>query len=177
MTVKALKYTIIVLSLLTAFGANAQSQSANDDDDEILNIDQATESEYINMSGQVLTHCYLWVDVKAAAANLNLRNDSTNQIVASIQETCNSPAGYTVDMSSANKGYIMNGVNAVKYTITYDLIPGLFLSSTRTAWRSGPRFDDVTNTMRNFSVKLTALTSAVSGAYTDTITLTIKSNS
>lgn len=173
---KALKYTAIVFSLLAAFGANAQSQSTNDDDDENLNILQTTESEYINLSGQVLTYCYLWVDVKAAAATLNVKGGNNNVTVASIQETCNNPSGFTVAISSANNGNLMNGTNAVAYTIDYDGTAEA-LTTTKIRTRTGTRFDDATNTGRDFGVTLAASPSAVAGTYSDTITITIASSS
>lgn len=173
---KALKYSAVVLSLLAAFGANAQSQANNDDDDETANVTQTTESEYINLSGQVLTNCYLWVDVRPAASAINVRALTTGLVVARIQETCNNPSGYTLSISSQNNGALKNGTNSVNCSIGYDGTTEI-LTTPKTKTRTSARFDDISNVFTDFMVNFGAAPTAVAGTYSDTITLTITSSS
>lgn len=178
---KALKYSAIVFSLLAAFGANAQSQATNDDDDETLtNISQTTESEYINLSGLILTYCYLWVDVGAQASSLDLRTGNSMVEVANVQETCNHPNGFTVSISSANSGNLVNHFDATKtlpYNIIYDTQASVKLETPVSLVRTTTRSDDLTNTNRAFKVVWPQSSALVAGTYSDVITLTITSSS
>lgn len=174
----ASKYSLAFFLCFSVMGVNAQSQATNDDDDENLNITQTTESEYINISSQVLTRCYLWVDVKAEAASLPIRQGKQNVVVASVQETCNKNNGYTLSIRSANSGFLRTpGQSAgVMYLTTYDGVLRM-LDSVKTITITEPRFDDITGVTRDFVFNTNGgVASLVRGTYTDTITLTISSN-
>lgn len=171
-TKKCLALTFAIFQVFAAF---AQSQSTNDEDDELLNVSQSSESEYINLSGQVMIYCYLWVDANGWRAEVDIKARTAPLLVARIQETCNNPSGYTIKFASAYYGNFASGVDRIPYTFTYEGVESS-LSSPVTRTRSGPRFDDVTNTSQDFYITVPYRTNVTAGAWFDSIVITLSSN-
>lgn len=175
---RSYKSAAFVLACTWIWNAHAQSQLTNNDDDETLvNVMKLTESEYINLSGQVLTHCFLWVDVGPEAAAINVWESGTRS-VAKVQENCNAANGFHLAIRSVNHGYMVHSVTgqALKYTIHYDKTP-LDLAQPAGLARAKDRKDRNTNTQRDFEIKLNGHKQAPAGTYIDTVVMTIESNS
>lgn len=176
MAIKTFACRFLILALLNLGGVNAQSHMTNDDDETLADVMQTTESEYINLSGQVPTHCFLWVDVAADAAAIDVR-EAGSRSVAKVQENCNAANGFHLSIKSINHGYMVHSVSgyALKYTIHYDQTP-LDLAQPAGLARAKHRKDRLTNTQRDFEVKFNGHRQAPAGTYLDTVVLTVESN-
>lgn len=175
---KSFRFIVVVLASTCIWGAHAQSDLTNSDDDEtLLDVMRLTESEYINLSGHVPTHCFLWVDVSAEAAAIDVWESGTRS-VAKVQENCNAANGFHLAIRSVNHGYMVHSVTgqALKYTIQYDKTP-LDLAQPAGLARAKDRKDRNTNTQRDFEIKLNGHKQAPAGTYIDTVVMTIESNS
>lgn len=109
---------------------------------------------------------------ESTATNLDLSQSYTNLLVATLSERSNSLTGYTVTITSANQGKLMNGTAFVPYQLSYgdnnvNLINGEILT-----WD----FTSAAPVNRNIKVTYTGSETLAAGDYTDTVTFTIASN-
>ncbi len=66
----------------------------------IPTLANAAASGNVTLTGSVAANCQITVTAEAAAATLDLATDQTNLKVATVNEKCNDPDGYTVDLVS-----------------------------------------------------------------------------
>ncbi len=77
----------------------------------------AAASGNVVLTGSVAANCQITVTAEAAAATLDLATDQSNLKVATVNEKCNDPDGYTVDLVSTF-GAAMPGTSVELYSTT-----------------------------------------------------------
>ena len=127
---------------------------------------QAQTNGSIQIKGTVATVCT--VAVTDIGASLNITGGETNKPVGTIVETCNSGSGYRVTVSSSNAGSLKNGNSAITYQLNYDGQSG-GLSGPMTVERSAA----ASAKQVQVGVTVPATANAISGTYSDTLTISI----
>jgi spore coat protein U-like protein len=128
----------------------------------------AGTSGTIRLQGTVQAVCT--VSVTDAGAQLDISGGENAKTVGTVTETCNSGSGYRVTVASANGGSLKSGNNAVAYQLKYDTQSGS-LTGPMTVERSSAAFGK----QSVVAVSMSANASAVAGAYSDTLTITVAS--
>ena len=134
-----------------------------------------TPSVTLNLSGAVPVLCTFVYTPNANASQLNLVTGQPNGIqVATVNEWCNNRAGFTVIMSSVNKGLVLQGdpaATAYPYLMGYG---NVYQPSTGTVsvQRSGPAFDFEVP----INMKFDAMQRVVNGKYVDTLSIQVRAN-
>ncbi len=133
----------------------------------------------LNISGTVGDLNDIQVSALAAATSLNIVAGETGKSVASVQETSNHLTGYTISMSSANNGYLVNeSLSSAKttYKVKYDgASTAVALTNTAASVKSSGALSAKTVHNSDLTVVVDALPTAVTGVYSDTITVAITS--
>lgn len=134
-----------------------------------------TPSVSLVLSGTVPVLCTFVYTPNANAGQLNLVAGQPNGIqVATVNEWCNNRSGFTVTMSSVNKGLVLQGdPSAIPYP--YQMGYGNLYqpsSGTVTVQRSAPAFDVEVP----INMKFDAMQRVVNGKYTDTLTIDVRAN-
>ena len=123
----------------------------------------------VALKGTVVANCGVQVD--DLDANLNMTGGSTNLQVATVGEKCNSNRGYTVTISSANAGALVNRDGArAAYTASYGGLSNQSLANPIVLTRNKAERNWV---YAPFTVTLPANAQRVAGTYFDTITITV----
>jgi len=134
-----------------------------------------TPAVTLNLSGTVPVLCTFVYTPNANASQLNLVTGQPNGIqVATVNEWCNNRAGFTVIMSSVNKGLVLQGdpaATAYPYLMGYG---NVYQPSTGTVsvQRSGPAFDFEVP----INMKFDAMQRVVNGKYVDTLSIQVRAN-
>lgn len=138
---------------------------------------QAATSDTIQLSSTVGQDCSIVVSNKDGA--LDIVAGTTNKKVASITETCNETAGYTITISSANAGNLEgtgalagNAGASVDYTVSYDSASAADLATNATLVRGGAVF----GAENGLFVTVGGSSTRLAGSYEDTITVSIAAN-
>ncbi len=127
------------------------------------------QSRTLLLGGRVPLVCS--IQVNTGNPPLDILNGMTNFTVGSLSETCNRRTGFTVTISSANGGNLMNETGqTVPYTIQYDNSGVRSLAAPVVLTRN---FAKLAVWTRSFRVNIAAQPNAVSGEYTDLVTVTI----
>lgn len=101
----------------------------------------ATDSGSFDVVGAVQAICV--VEVEDKDITLDLFNGEEGANVATIKETCNSGAGYTIAFASANDGDMQHTEfpgELVDYTFNYDTATGADLAKELELTRTGAEF-------------------------------------
>ena len=132
----------------------------------------AGDSGALQLRGLVPLACGIQVDSTQAATSLDLSGTYADVPVASVTETCNSAAGYTIEVSSRGNGSFLGELDAVSYVLKYDETPADLSSSgfvvSSAAGRTGPA-----GVTRPITVSYAAATSQSGGTYEDTLLFTV----
>ncbi len=133
----------------------------------------AGDSGALQLRGQVPLACSIQVDPTQAATSLDLSSSQTDVAVASVTESCNSPTGYTIEVSSLGSGSFLGELDAVSYMLKYDDtqadLSGVgSVLVTSAADRTGPA-----GVTKAVTVSYAAATSQVGGTYEDTLVFTV----
>ena len=128
---------------------------------------QANTTGSIQLKGTVQAVCSIAV-TETSSQQLNITGGENNKQVGEVVETCNSGAGYTVTVTSANAGQLKNGNSTISYSLRYDTQNGT-LNSPMSVQRSQPERDK----RSTVAVTIPATAAAVAGTYADTITISI----
>ena len=83
----------------------------------------AANSGNLDLQGTVAAVCDILVTADPGASSLNLGAAATDLFVASVNETCNGPIGYTVTVQSANSSSLEplgSSPDSVPFTFKYD---------------------------------------------------------
>ena len=122
------------------------------------------------------------VNVQFEAMPLNILTGETDvTLVATVSESSNCDAGYTVTMYSANGGKLKNSVDPAKhshYFIAYNNGTATTppLAGAPLTVKAVTALTGLTTATSNVGIKLTANPNAVAGTYADTITFCIVAN-
>lgn len=119
--------------------------------------------------------CSISVDATQAATTLDLSKSAYEVPVASVTETCNSGAGYTVEISSRENGALSGAHDAVAYQLAYDrtraelggsaATPVVLTSATGPTGSAGK--------LRNVTISYSAAEALHGGTYEDVLTFTV----
>lgn len=121
------------------------------------------------LKGTMVTNCGVVVD--DLNATVNLTGGSTNLNVATVGEKCNDKDGYTVTVTSANGGALVNAAGTrAPYTASYSGVSGRSLATPLVLTRTK---DQKSFVYRNFTVTLPPNAQLTAGSYVDTITITL----
>ncbi len=126
----------------------------------------AGEVEQIRLEAVVPAHCVIEVTRHNVPLDLTAGFDQAR--VATISDSCNSPSGYTLTFNSASKGALVRGGDAIHYDAHYGA-ETLALDAPAVLGRTGPAFA----VHHDFAVSAAAVSGLPSGAYQDTVTITI----
>lgn len=128
----------------------------------------AADRGSIRLVGTVPQSCTLSVADRGAVLDLAAGERTT--VVASIEEQCNAPGGYTVTVSSRNGGVLSSSEGAdIPYTMSYDDARatreggGLVAQRAQPSWRT-----------RDLAVTAGQSGGGVAGTYDDLVTVTIQ---
>lgn len=151
------KKSVTALTALSALALSAIALSA---------VAQASTTGTIRLNGTVQAACT--ISVTDAGVQLNVTGGETNRQVGTVVENCNSGSGYRVTLTSANAGALKNGSAAVSYSVSYDNQQGN-LTGAMTVERPSVAFGK----QSVVAVSMPANATAVAGAYSDTLTITV----
>lgn len=152
---KALKLSLIALAI-AGFAGTSQA---------------ADTSAKVDLKGTVGVNCGIAVKPTAKATNLDILNGEKNTQVASVVENCNSGTGYTVQVTSGNKGQLVSdarGASPVSFEASYDDAKGA-IADALVAERAEAYFDRV----GSLAVSFNGNPRAIAGVYADVLTVTI----
>jgi len=138
---------------------------------------EAASSDAVDLSSTVALDCGITVADKDGS--IDLVNGENKKKVATVTENCNSVAGYTITLSSANAGN-MDGTGALEgnadasidYNVDYGSDKNLDLASNKDAVRSEAKFDFGVD----LKVSVAGNSELLAGAYEDTLTISIAGN-
>lgn len=129
----------------------------------------------LNLTGNMPAILSIQVNATAAASALDLSTTQSDLKVATVIERSNSPAGYTVTLSSSNSGNLNNATYGnIAYTATYNGVSVTLSSTPQTITTQGAQTSFV-NAVKDFDISYTGV-EVMQAAYTDALTFTIVSN-
>jgi spore coat protein U-like protein len=125
------------------------------------------------LKGTIPARLNIAVTPETVAGTLDLTISQTNLLVATAYESSNSKTGYTVALSSANAGKLIEtGGESVTYSLKYNDVAVNLAASVTVTDASGGKYKSVAKSIK-ISYTGTAAEDLTEGDYTDTITLTI----
>lgn len=151
---KSIAYSIISAALLASSVAHAAGESAQ-----------------VQLNGVVAVNCTLAVTPTAKATSLSIVGGENAAVVGTVTENCNSGAGYTVALTSANAGRLLSAVAGAlptPYQATYDDGTGS-IATQIIATRNNAQF----SRKGDLKVSFSGNSQAVAGQYNDTLSLII----
>lgn len=110
---------------------------------------------------------------------LNITGGATNVNVASVQETSNDPLGYKITLQSVNAGFLALTTDATKktaYQISYNGGAAITTTAIAQTVKTSALLTQQTVATSAVTVNVTALPNALSGTYSDTVTISIVAN-
>lgn len=139
----------------------------------------AATSGSLSVTGMIAVVNDISISPYSQATNLNILGGESGTLVADIAELSNNPDGYTIQLTSTNNGKLINTTNSlyqVSYQISYDggtyLTPTNSPSTVKNVYFLNQKTSDVSPV----KIKFSPYTSAGSGSYEDSITLSIVAN-
>lgn len=130
----------------------------------------------LQLKGNVPVNCGITVVPVAKATTLDLLNGETGIAVGNSTEVCNNANGYTISLTSANGGKLVNGSLNVPYSLKY---------GNDTVFRNLLTTPALVKTVPNMTSKATAISTIlitvpanpnlVNGDYSDIVTITMTS--
>ena len=136
------------------------------------------------LTGNVPANCVVTVTPEAAASSLDLTTDQTNLKVATVNEKCNDPDGYTVDLQTAYGN--TNSVAEARvesattsenliYTVTYDAAAVTFDATVIDRVTDSNAKTGGTGIDRDIDISYLGVVANLAAGfdYTDTLTVTI----
>ncbi len=113
--------------------------------------------------------CY--VVVTQTVTNVDIVKGNSGLTIGSVGEKCNRGNGFTITLSSANAGALVNeGGARAPYTVQYDNSGTRSLTTPVVLTRTSAK---KTVSTKSFKVSLPAKAQALAGSYGDTITVSI----
>jgi hypothetical protein len=149
------KTTIALAALSAAFAASANTDSAK-----------------LELRGTVGVNCTIDVKPTAKATSLDILNGEKAALVGVVTESCNSGTGYTVQVTSNNRGSLISNAAGAKPTVyeaQYDDGQGA-ISKEIVATRDQAFF----GRQGNLTVSFAGDSQAIAGVYSDVINLVVK---
>ena len=133
----------------------------------------------ITLSGSIGTVNEIVITQTEAATNLNVLEGESGALIATVEESSNSPTGYTIFMNSVNDSNLINtenGDESTAYTVSYDGGAPLSLTTADSAVKTVASLDGLVTDESEVLINVTPNSEAGSGTYTDLITVSIAAN-
>jgi hypothetical protein len=135
----------------------------------------ALTTDTLALRGTVNKKISIAVTADTAALNLDLETDTTDLLVATVNEKSNSKTGYTIQISSSNLGSLKRtgGSEIFGYALSYGSSAVDLSASAGTTLTNSAA--EVANATKDVKISYTgkAAETMVEGTYTDTVTFTI----
>jgi hypothetical protein len=140
----------------------------------------ATASGNLTLSGSIPDTVSIAVTPSGNYNNLSLATTAVDSVVASVAESSNASAGYTILAKSANASKLVHSTDnsqSIGYTLKYGSSSALTLTAVDQAVKTQSTGGIYTAVASAVSISYTgaAAASKRAGTYTDTITFTIQS--
>ena len=133
----------------------------------------------ITLSGSIGIVNEIVITQTETATNLNVLEGEADAVIATVEESSNSPTGYTIFMNSVNNSNLINSENAeesTSYTVSYDGGAPVSLTTADAAVKTVAALDGLVKDESAVLINVAANSEAGSGAYTDLITVSIAAN-
>lgn len=159
-------------SLITAFLAYSSLALSG-------NAAIGADTGVITLSGSIGIVNEIVITQTEAATNLNILDGEADALIATVEESSNSPTGYTIFMNSVNDSELVNSENdadSSSYTISYDGGAPVSLTTSDTAMKTVGLLGGLTTDESEVLINVAANTEAGSGTFTDLITVSIAAN-
>lgn len=133
----------------------------------------------ITLMGSVGTVNEIVITQHAIAADLDILEGESAALVATVEESSNSPTGYTIFMNSMNDSNLINtedDTESTSYTLSYDGAAPVSLSTADMAVKTVGTLTGLVTNMSDVVLNVAGNADAASGAYTDLITVSIAAN-
>lgn len=130
----------------------------------------AQASGSVALRGTMETICFVEIN-QTSTDSIDLVKGTSNLSIGTVGEKCNRGNGFTVTISSANAGALVNaGGNRAAYTVQYDNSGKKSLATPVVLTRTSAK---KTVSTKSFKVTIPANPEAIAGTYADTITVAI----
>lgn len=124
----------------------------------------------IGLRGTMETICFVQIN-QTNTNSIDLIKGTSNLTIGTVGEKCNRGNGFTVTISSANAGALVNATGArAAYTVQYDNSGVKSLTNPVVLTRTSAK---KTVSTKSFKVNIPANPQAIAGTYADTITVAI----
>lgn len=133
----------------------------------------------ITLSGSIGTVNEIVITQTETATNLNVLEGESDALIATVEESSNSPTGYTIYMNSVNDSNLINtenGEESTPYTVSYDGSAPMSLTTADSAVKTVASLDGLVTEESEVLINVTPNSEAGSGTYTDLITVSIAAN-
>ncbi len=133
----------------------------------------------ITLSGSIGIVNEIVITQAETATNLNILDGEADALIATVEESSNSPTGYTIYMNSVNDSELVNSeddADSATYTISYDGGAPVSLTTADTAMKTVGLLGGLTVDESEVLINVAAHTEAGSGTFTDLITVSIAAN-
>lgn len=139
----------------------------------------AADTGVITLSGSIDVVNEIVITQNEIATNLDILEGESGANVASVEESSNSPTGYTIFMNSVNDSNLVNtenGTESTDYTVSYDGGTPISLTTSDMAVKTVGSLSGLVTDNSEVNLIVTAFPSASSGFFTDLITVSIAAN-
>lgn len=106
--------------------------------------------------------------------SLNLISGESAKQITSVSETCNNALGYKIKLQSLNNGNLLNNAASIAYTISYSGGSYQSIPNTPLQVKNISSLTQKTTNTSEVRINIAAVPNAVSGTYSDTLTLSIE---
>lgn len=130
------------------------------------------------ISGVVAPVCNIEVAPTVAATALNISGGESATSIASVTEQSNSPAGYTVSVSSLNNGNLKHATVAGEqfaYQLSYDGAANFAPTTAPAVVKTSGPLPGFTTDVSDVKITFAAQPTAMVGTYSDTLSFTLQS--
>lgn len=136
----------------------------------------AASTASLNIKGTVAESCSVSLVETIDASTVDILAGESGIKVATVTETCNRQAGYSIFMTSQNGGKMMSGANSVPYTMAYFNTSYKTITSVPLMMKTVSNLTGKTTATSDILITVIGQPNMLSGVYTDTITISIQGN-
>ncbi len=142
------------------------------------NQETCSDTAELVISGNVLPICNIEVAATVAASALNITGGESSTSIASVTEQSNSPAGYTVSVSSLNNGSLKHASvpgEQFAYQLSYDGGANFNPTTAPAVVKTSGPLPGFTTDVSDVKITYPAQPTAMVGTYSDTLSFTLQS--
>lgn len=139
----------------------------------------ASDTGVITLSGSIGIVNEIVITQTPEATNLDILGGEEGLLIATVEESSNSPTGYTIFMNSVNDSNLVNtenGEESVTYTVSYDGAAPISLTTADMPVKTVGELAGLVTDESQVVINVIADGTNASGTYTDLITVSIAAN-